>query len=114
MTSYNDLYSVKYLSYHINQGLQRSVEERKWRMPVDSASVTYAQWYILVFWSADVIGNRCGEGGEGRQSALLRGESCLKQGPKQGLLAHFEQIVKCGHWISPICTLSKLKNQSVI
>ena len=35
---------------------------------------------------------------------------------KQGLLAHFEQIVKCGggHWISPLCAVLKFKHQSVI
>ena len=37
-----------------------------------------------------------GRAREGRISALPLGENFLKQGLKQGLLVHSEQIVKCG------------------
>ena len=70
----------------------------------------YAQWCILVFGSADVMGNYHGEVREGRQSPLPQGENSLKQGPKP------KQILKCGggHWISPLWTVLKFKHQSVI
>ena len=53
---------------------------------------------------------------EGRQSGFPQGENFLKQGPKQGLLVHSEQIVKdgSGHWISSLCTVLKSKHQSLI
>ena len=53
--------------------------------------------------------------GHGR-GARARGEIFLKQGRKQGLLTHFEQIVKCdgGHSNSPLCTVSRFKHPRVI
>ena len=50
------------------------------------------QWCILVFGSADVMRLSC-EKGVGGAHELLRGENFLKQGLKQGLLVHSEQIV---------------------
>ena len=57
-----------------------------------------------------------GEGAGGAANTLPRGENFPKQGLKQGLLKHSEQIVKCGggHWIFPLCTVSKFRHQSVI
>ena len=54
---------------------------------------------LLVSGSADVMENYCREGVGG----VLEREKFLKRGPKQSLLVHSEQIVKCGggHWISP-------------
>ena len=57
------------------------------------------------------LGCSRGEGAGGALSALLRGENFHQQGLKQGILVHFEQIVKGGggSWISPLCTtVSKL------
>ena len=49
--------------------------------------------------------------------APSREGKCSKQGLKQGILVHSEQIVKGGggHWISPLCTTAlKFKHESVI
>ena len=72
----------------------------------------YRLWCILVLGSADVMGNIAGRAWEGRQSAVPRGKIFLKQGPKQGILVLFEQIVRCGggHWIcANIWVTNKLK-----
>ena len=49
-------------------------------------------------------------------SSLSLGENFLKQCLKQGLLVHSEQVGKGGggHWISPLCTVLKFQNQSVV
>ena len=56
-----------------------------------------------------------GRAREGHMSALPLGESFLKQGPKQGLPVHSEEIIKGGggHWISPLCTVLRFKHQSI-
>ena len=61
------------------------------------------QWGILDSGSADVMGHNCERVWEGPPSG--NGKIFSKQDPKQGLLAHSEQIVKCGggHWITPLC-----------
>ena len=53
--------------------------------------------------SADITGLSRGEGAGGALERPLLAEISLKQGLKQGLLVHMEQIVKGGggHWISP-------------
>ena len=70
------------------------------------------QWCIFVSECDDVMGNHCGQ----PLAPLTRGEHFLKHGPKLGLLAHFEQIVRCGggHWISPLCFVLEFRHQSLI
>ena len=66
-----------------------------------SGLFVYSSVVSLLLGSADVMGNYCWDDAEGAP----QGENFLKQGPKQSLLVHFEQIVKCGggHWISVFC-----------
>ena len=52
------------------------------------------QWCILVVGCTDVTGVSAGRVREERISALPRRENFLKEGLKQGILVHSEQIVK--------------------
>ena len=61
-----------------------------------------ARWCILESGNADVMGHGRGKGAGVAPERPPAREDFIKQGPKQGLLAHSEQIVNCGggHWIT--------------